>query len=197
MQALPATPSSQLHERCSQAWFPGPGTLSQPGSTSPRPGSGPGTAQSDRHAVSQAGCVGMRCCLSRLRAEPSAHLGPPGAAQCREDLLQCVSWRDGRIRRNDPGEGASSSLCHHCLNLNFHCRAAGCTNAGIAFLQCVKRVLTALSDVAEGWAELFCRPPGTALPPSPSGNETVPGSSQGVTDGPGQPLTCQDSFPRA
>lgn len=46
------------------------------------------------------------------------------------------------------------------------------------------------ADVAEGWQS------SSALPPSPAENETAPGSRQGVTEGPGQPLTCEDIFPR-
>lgn len=65
---------------------------------------------------------------------------------------------------------------------------------GITFLHRARGFPTALPGVAGGQGKHFCRPSVTALPPLPAGDETGPGSSQGLNEGPSQPLTYEDSF---
>jgi len=67
-------------------------------------------------------------------------------------------------------------------------------NAGITPLHRARGLLTALPDVAGGQEKLFHRPSVAALPPSPAGNQTCPGSRQRLDEVPSRPLTCEDSF---
>lgn len=140
-----------------------------------------------------------------LRAEPSTDCGLPWTPGALSDpgafCAACGSplSRPGRMAGTFPSwEGPSSGLHHKSSAIELRKPLlAGCKEAQTMWASpppLCQGAPDSPTRRSRGQVKLPCRPSVTALPPSPAGNPTGPGSSQGLTEGPSQPLTCKGSF---